>query len=170
MGFVDDYNNRHQTGGLQHLLASQIRCEVGDDRFTAYFKFAVVRNPFDRLVSQFAYMRDRPDLRAFVGMDDEASFSDYLQLIRRRRHVQWEPQSSFLFDDEGARLVDFVGRFETLGVDAARVFERVGIGGASLPHRNHSERSPYRDYYTSALRAQVEEMYADDLAYLDYEF
>src|SRR5437764_1415016 len=59
MGFVDEFHNPHQTGGLQHLHAAQIRAEVGKQRFDAYLKFAFVRNPFDRIVSQFASMRER---------------------------------------------------------------------------------------------------------------
>lgn len=170
MGFVEPHRNRHQTGGLQHLLARQIRSEVGEDRFASYFKFAVVRNPFDRLVSQYCHTRDRVDLRAFLRMPKDASFDEYLERIRARRHVQWEPQCSFLFDEDGTLLVDFVGRFERLAEDAAEIFARLGLDGAALPHANRSQRSPYRDYYRDDLRRQVEEMYGEDLARLDYEF
>ena len=55
MGFVDDYHNKYQTGGLQHLFATQIRQEVGDGVFDKFFKFTIVRNPWDRAVSQYVY-------------------------------------------------------------------------------------------------------------------
>jgi Sulfotransferase family len=170
MGFVDPYRNRHQTGGLQHLLAPQIRQEVGIGVFSEYFKFAFVRNPFDRAVSQFSYMRERPDLRAFIGMPEDASFADYLSLIRRKRHVQWEPQTSFVLDADGSPLVDFVGRFESLPSDARAVFERLGIGDAVLPHENRSERAAYSQYYTDESRGEIEDLYADDLVRFGYGF
>lgn len=170
MGFVDRYHNRHQTGGLQHLFARQISCEVGEPRFSSYFKFTVVRNPFDRLVSQFAYMDRRPDLRAFIGMDGHATFDEYLSLISRKRHVQWEPQTSFIYDEDGKLLVDFIGRFEHLGQSMAYVFERLGLSGMELPHLNGADRAPYRDYYTEELRLWVESLYERDLALLGYEF
>ena len=47
MGFVDKYHNKYQTGGLQHLLAKQIRTEVGSVTFDSYFSFSIVRNPWD---------------------------------------------------------------------------------------------------------------------------
>ncbi|HMJ73570.1 MAG TPA: sulfotransferase family 2 domain-containing protein [Solirubrobacterales bacterium] len=170
MGFIDDYRNKYQTGGLQHLLARQIRQEVGAMSFRSFFKFTVVRNPFDRAVSQFFYMQRRPDLRAFIGMDGDASFSEYLTLIRSRRHVQWEPQCSFIYDDDGALLLDFVGRFETLEADLGRVFDRLGIAPSGLPHANATDRVPYREYHTPDSRTQVEEFYDDDLRRLGYVF
>lgn len=171
MGFVDRFHNKHQTGGLQHLLARQIRQEVGEERFSSYYKFTIVRNPFDRLVSQFAYMRAREDLRAFIGMSEDASFEDYVSLIRERRHVQWEPQCSFLCDEGGELLVDFVGRFERLDGDMGEVFGRLGLDVADgLPHRNGVHRGGYRNYYTDDLRQLVEDMYRDDLVRFGYEF
>lgn len=170
MGFVDPYHNKYQTGGLQHLLGRQIRQEVGDSRFSSYFKFTVLRNPFDRAVSQFAYMRRRADLRDFVGMGEDASFPEYLDLIRRRRHVQWEPQCSFVLDDSGAPLMDFTARFETLDRDMQSVFSRLGLGQEALPHLNASERAPYRGYYSPESRALLEEMYSSDLERFGYAY
>jgi hypothetical protein len=170
MGFIDPFRNRHQTGGLQHLLAKQIRQEVGEDRFSSFFKFAVVRNPFDRLVSQFAYMQEKPRLRTFAGLAKGSSFSEYLASIKRRRHVQWEPQCSFLYDDDGTLLVDFVARFESLEHDMGKVFSRLGLEPIALPHCNDSNRAPYRSYYSDEDRAGVELMYRDDLDRLGYAF
>ncbi len=35
---------------FNHMPAASILQQVGDDTFQAYFKFANVRNPFDRMV------------------------------------------------------------------------------------------------------------------------
>lgn len=169
MGFVDEYHNRHQTGGLQHLLARQIREEVGARTFESMFKFTVVRNPFDRTVSQFAYMRRRRDLRAFIGMDQGSTFAEYLRLIRQRQHVQWLPQCRFVYDGDDL-LVDRIVRFEKLESSLPWVFERLGLRVASLPHRNASDRDSYRTYYTAATRREVESIYQEDLRRFDYSF
>lgn len=163
--------NAYQTGGLQHLLARHIRQEVGDAAFAACFKFTIVRNPFDRLVSQFAYtIRARPDLRALLGLESDAPFSLYLGRIGERPHVQWERQCSFLDDADGRCLIDFVGRFERLDADFAEILRRLGLPAASLPHANAGRRGPYRDYYSAADRRRVERLYGDDLARFGYTF
>ncbi len=170
MGFVDKYHNKYQTGGLQHLLASQIRSEVGPEIFNAYYKFAFVRNPWDRIVSQFASMAGREDLRDFIGMKKDDSFKVYLSLIAKRRHVQWEPQVHFLQDENGELLVDYIGRFEAFEETAFHVLSAIGIEANSIPHTQMSRRGPYADYFDDESRDIVAQMYAPDITEFGYSF
>jgi hypothetical protein len=170
MGFVDKYHNKYQTGGLQHLLAAQIRSEVGDEVFSAYYKFAFVRNPWDRAVSQFASMSGREDLRDFIGMKKSDSFKKYLSLIGRRRHVQWEPQFNFLHDSTGKLLVDYVGRFEAFQESVFHVLGAIGLQAKAIPHTQKSERGPYAAYYEDESSEIIAAMYKDDIAAFDYSF
>lgn len=167
MGFISEYHNKYQTGGLQHLLASQIREEAGDAVFDAYFKFAFVRNPWEKAVSQYVYMKRRPDLRAFIGMDEDAEFKTYLELIRKRDHVQWKPQWMFVFDEDGTQLVDYVGRFERFASDAAQVFSRLGFP-AQLPHENASLRLPLATYYDVESVGMLADIYRRDIDIFGY--
>ncbi|MCB1377761.1 MAG: sulfotransferase family 2 domain-containing protein [Alphaproteobacteria bacterium] len=74
MGFVQPFRNKYQTGGLQHLQARQMRQEVSQDAFRRYFKFSIVRNPWDKAVSQCAYLKKRPDLCDYLGIAADAPF------------------------------------------------------------------------------------------------
>lgn len=168
MGFVDRYHNRFQTGGLQHLLGCQIRQVVGNEAFSSYYKFAIVRNPYDRAVSQYVYMARRPDLREYIGMRPGVTFNEYIRLIAKRRHVQWEPQYSFVYDG-GTLLVDRIGRFERLADDARRIFRDIGID-CRLPHSNASVRSSYTEYLTEESRERIHRMYAIDFNAFGYSF
>jgi hypothetical protein len=170
MGFIDKYHNKYQTGGLQHLLATQIRSEVGPEIFASYYKFSLVRNPWDRAVSQFASMAGREDLREFIGMKKDDSFKTYLSLIGRRRHVQWEPQVSFLHDSAGDSLVDYVGRFETFGASACHVLKAIGLEAKTIPHTQKSERGAYAAYYDDESREMIADMYKRDIQAFGYSF
>lgn len=169
MGFVSRFRNKYQTGGLQHLLATQIREEVGEKAFQDYFKFTIVRNPWDKAVSQFFYMRQRPDLREYIGMKEDDTFMRYLELTKNKLHVQWEKQHKFFQDVNGKTIVDFIGRLENFNEDSAHIFNRLGIQ-AEIPHVNATRHKHYSEYYNTETREMVAEMYKDDIRILWYKF
>ncbi len=171
MGFVAPGRNKYQPGGLQHLLARQVRLEVGADVFARYFKFAIIRNPWDRVISQYRYLAQRPDLQDYIGVKADAPLAQYLDAASRSDHVQVMPQLAFLRDEDGTILVDMIGRFENLAADAARIFDAIGLGSTVLPHRTRSDRmADYRAYYDDETRQRVAELYAGDIAHFGYAF
>ena len=172
MGFVTRFENKYQTGGLQHLLARQVREEVGCDVFSSYYKFAFVRNPWDRIVSQFAYMQQRPDLMEYLGMDSGTEFKSYLELIPLKEHVQWTPQIRFLLDFDGSVLVDRIGRLEAFNQDCEQIFAELGLKLECLPGRvNRSERRSLEYYYPDREAVEmVADIFAEDIDFLGYEF
>lgn len=171
MGFVDRFHNRHQTGGLQHLTASLVRSEVGEETFQSYFKFAIVRNPWDKAASQFAYMERRPDLCEFVGLRPNGDFETYLSAIARTPHVQWQDQYSFLYGSNGELLVDRIIRYESLASDLPSVLRAVGIQSDCIPHANPSpRRRPTSELYNDRTQQRVADLYRRDIAAFDYSF
>jgi hypothetical protein len=170
MGFVDRFHNRYQTGGLQHLTAPLARSVVGKETFESYFKFAIVRNPWDKAASQFAYMAQRPDLREFVGLQPDDDFETYLSLIAQKPHVQWQDQFSFLHDADGELLVDRIVRFESLDSDLRFALEHLGVRPERIPRTNASTRRPLRDIYNDRARRRVAELYGRDIAAFNYSF
>jgi sulfotransferase famil protein len=172
MGFAAPHRNKYQTGGLQHLTARHIRSEVGERIFQSYFKFTVVRNPWDKAVSQFAYMATRPDLRDFIGLPDGSDFPTYLCTIGHKLHVQWAPQLDFILDADGTLLVDAVIRFETLTRDLPLLLKRLGVEvPQTLPHVNASKRlADHRGYYDAESKLLLSTYYEKDLAYFRYCF
>jgi hypothetical protein len=126
---------------LAHLYAREYVAlgHIEADMFARYFKFAVVRHPFDRVLSEYRYRaaaqakRGRTlDLDSFLA---DVPRDDYSDLTR---HLV--PQVRYLDGPDGRCLVDRVLRFETLAQDIAPVFERVFGQSRILPHRNRSTR------------------------------
>ena len=170
MGFVDQYRNKYQTGGLQHLLATHIRAEVGIEIFSNYYKFSIVRNPWDKAVSQFSSMDKRDDLRDLIGMKKGDCFKRYADLIMKKTHVQWEPQVNFLRDSNGDLLVNYIGRFETFSESVFHVLDTIGIRADTIPHENAGRRGPYPDYYDDESREIIATLYARDIEAFGYSF
>ena len=140
-----------------------------------------MRNPYDRLVSAFHYLknhtrseRDRAwaagalgeaaDFAGFVRRLAEPGFSD-----RVLAWLHFQPQWYYLCDREGRLLVDEVARLEALDGFAAR-FNAAGHGvtlDAGVRARP-SERAAWQAYYDAETAARVAAIYARDFAILGY--
>lgn len=172
----------------QHFTLQELEENLGGAFVAGAYKFAFVRNPWDRFVSEFEWRRRSwaqkapdDDRRFFYGEKELASleaFTCVLELPARERmdarrgldsHV--EPQVSFLRDGRGSIGVDFVGRFETFDADFLRVLSVLGRSLHAVPHLGRSRRDPdYRRYYSPYSRAAVESFFADDIAEFGYRF
>ena len=175
LGFRDlteEARTQYWLPGRQMLQHSRLRRYGRVFPLETYFKFAFVRNPWDRAISQIEYLRSkgvpmfqRGDLKeqikgycatdkGFLGHDLSACQVDYLQ---------W-PVGEF--------AMDFIGRFRNLLPDFATVCGRLGIDPAPpLPHVFNSRRPrPYREYYDEESRDWIAERFARDIAHFHYEF
>ncbi|MHC4834135.1 MAG: sulfotransferase family 2 domain-containing protein [Planctomycetota bacterium] len=161
---------------LAHLLA---RDYVGyryltEAQFDEYFKFAVVRCPYARYVSLYNYTEYRWGRRRFVDRFLRGQFAgDGAGAGRgwpRRRDLHYfvRPQSDFLEDEEGRRIVDCVIRLERLSDEFEDARRRSGLR-APLRHRNASTRRMTVDDLQPFEREAVREIYARDFERLGYD-
>lgn len=151
-----------------HLSLRQVRPYLGEEAFSGYFKFAFVRNPFDRFVSYCAFMlrggdvfqqRPRDAMRHFLFADPP------------EHHILFQPQASLLVDEDGATLLaDNVGRVEDMQGSYDAICARLGIPSRPLDHVNGSQHGDYRRYYDQALIDGVAARYAQDLELFGYRF
>jgi len=151
-----------------HLTAAQVRDMLPPEVFSSYFKFAFVRNPWDWQVSLYHYMRQRDDHKQSElvrGMDD---FDEYIRWrVAEDRHLQLE----FVNDPaDGRRIVDYVGRIETVDDDFAEICRRAGLPPIQLPHTNRSRHRDYRSYYSDESRELVARAFKDDIEAFGYTF
>ena len=150
-----------------HLGLAQVRPFVGEDAFARYFKFAFVRNPFDRFVSYCAFATRESG--AFE-QDPRGTMHHILFELRPLQHILFQPQHAFLVDEHGALLTDYVGRVEQMQASYDTICERIGIPSQPLEQVNSSRRGSYRDYYDATLIEGVSQLYRRDLDLFGYAF
>lgn len=144
------------------------------DRMKGWFRFATVRNPFDRLVSCWAQKIDNQFFSPFsrYGMFPGMSFEDFARRVAEmddcEANQHWRSMACDLVI--GSRVVpDYVGRFENLA-EAWKTIRAHCPGLPELPHVNKSRRKPYQEYYSTTLRRVVEKRYTQDLETFGYGF
>ena len=178
--------NKYREGALGHLPVQYIREEIGEKMFEEYFKFAFVRNPWDRAVSQFFHLTqgsvshgERPDLQQWLrisrsGVYSSPCFEEYLEaILRAPAHVFFIPQVEFILDDGGNPLIDFIGRFEDLQKDFNTVCDTIGFPRTPLGADTHKTARKYRSYhgfYSPAAKEMVAEIYKKDIEYFKYQY
>lgn len=136
-----------------------------------YYKFAFVRNPWDRVVSLHAYLlkketqfpiNDFRSLDTFInGLYTGISWIRNLHSSKR--------QIEFIVNDQAQISVDFLGRFENLTTDFRFVTNKLGLK-ARLPHLNRSDHADYRRVLSKISRQQIAEYYRTDIETFGYSF
>lgn len=172
---------RHRVASMMPRHAPAIVAQeiLPPDLFAELYKFAFVRNPWDRLVSSYAhFQRERQDVLSQYHIDGFEPFVHWMlhapidhvpraALVRALRRSQFE----YLVDWQGTLLVDFVGRFERLEEDFRSVTQRLRLEQLHLPHKRRSAaRGDYRAMYSDALAEEVGRAYAADVSAFGYSF
>jgi hypothetical protein len=150
-----------------HTPAYLLLQQYGYERWRKIFSFGFVRNPWDRLVSICARinpecLRSPHDFEVWLYNDclDNLSHQHY---VARGITIQ-RPCTDFLFP------CTYVGRFETLKDDVARIYRLLGRGDIEWRHEEQREREPYRAYYTDAAHKWVRRRYHQDILNFGYRF
>lgn len=144
-------------------------------RYLDHFKFALVRNPWDRFVSAWRDKIVTPRERSFGFSPEERErsqdFEEFAKLIAsqdpKRVNIHFRPQSEVI----DLNAVDHIGRFENFEAEIRTVFERLGLPAPEeIPHKNRSRHEPYATYYGEKTREIVADFYEKDVRMFGYEF
>ncbi|MCX8229423.1 MAG: sulfotransferase family 2 domain-containing protein [Planctomycetota bacterium] len=158
-----DYSKRRwQRHGT--LLHAQRRIPAED--FHSLYKFSFVRNPWDRLVSSFEYIKARPEHPRHQLVYKMSDFSDYLAYEKKQNR---RSQHASLSNAKGELCMDFIGKYEHLTKDFQKVCGHLNIE-AELPHLNATKHRDYQEYYTKITQEFVARYWKKDIEAFDYSF
>jgi hypothetical protein len=152
------------------VQASEMIASMGKETFDSYFSFAIARNPWDWHVSLYKHvLRDKGHHQHKVVK----AFNNFDEYIEWRCLVQNEAcQRDFIYSQDNELLVDFLGRFENLEADFAKICDHIGISTTiALPKLNVAKnRKPYQEYYNEKTKELVRQAFKEDIELLGYDF
>ena len=155
---IQNVLNLQQVSG--HASAKRIRHIVGDIIWNEYFKFTFVRNPYDKIVSQYHYNRHQ------FGFES-STFKEYILAWNSGECISTFPQQHSEYLDAD---LDCIYRFENLQGEINRLCDKIGIPHQKLPHINKSKHKHYTEYYDDETREIVAQKFAKDIELFGYEF
>lgn len=174
----DDQRERTNQDVGGHANAMKFK-DTFSKEFNSYFKFAFVRNPWDRLVSAFFYLSNfgssEGDREAAVKYIEKynknfhAFCCDFVKEENINTIVHLKPQHSFICDDRDNIVVDFVGKLENIEQDFKFVCNKLGYP-CTLKHMRNSKHNYYTKYYTDETKEIVERVYQKDIELFRYKY
>jgi hypothetical protein len=143
---------------------------VDQAQIEAYFVFTIVRNPWDRMVSYYHWLRAQSFEHPAVALAQRLDFSAFLADAGTQASLAHDGALQYVADRGGVERCDLYLRLEHLDEDMPKLEAGIGLRLGPLPHENRSERMGYRSYYTDADRDLIAGIFAQDIARFGYGF
>lgn len=180
--------NKGSSTYYNHMPAERIRELVGSAIWDEYFKFTVVRNPFDKMVSAF-YMQERNKRNYSVPQRLKALMRRVLNRGRPidritgktdvekfRSWIAIKPPETDRdkYTIQGKACVDFFIRYEALQDGVREVCERLNIPFQSerIPHFKAGLRPkgrPIAEFYDQATEKKIRKTFDFEFSQFGYE-
>jgi hypothetical protein len=158
----------------KHLTAKEVIRVIGQRKWDEAYKFSVVRNPWDKVVSQYKH---NIKVNSSNMAKQPISFRDWLcctygepkNEFYYARPQMFYPQVEWLKNFQDEIDIDKIIRFENLNQGVNEVFEVLRID-RKLPHLNRTPRTDYRDFYDNETREIIAKWFHEDIREFSYSF
>ena len=153
---------QQRTKFYNHMPAYLVRCRVSEQIWKDYFKFCVERNPWDKVISHYYFMKGRWSLN--MSLDE---FIPNYPCLNYPRYTEYH--------DHDRVMVDRVLRYEKLNEELAHVFGLLHIpfaGALTIRAKGdyRSDRRPYQAILTDQQRRLIEQIYNREIQLHDYRY
>ncbi|MHC0054542.1 sulfotransferase family 2 domain-containing protein [Actibacterium sp. D379-3] len=154
----------------KHARLRDIYGLVGQAEIDSFFTFTLVRNPWDRAVSYYHWLRAQSFDHPAVGLAHDLAFSPFLNHVQTRTSLGAQSFGSYMQDATGQQRCNAFVRLEHLADDLAPVEAHLGFA-LDMPQVNQSARgADYRRYYSDADAELLARMCAEDIRRFGYSF
>lgn len=155
-----------------HLHQDVIDKYISPDILSSFFKFCIVRNPYERLYSAWYFIKDRhgyDNVNDFIKEKLSKEFIFGKEMFPGDARVHYRPQYTFIYSDDGEIKVDLILRYESLNEDIAKMNKKTGL---KIPEYGKFERyskAKYTPLFNKDSIKKINDLYREDFYFLGYE-
>ena len=132
-------------------------------KFKEFHKFAVVRNPWDRMVSRYFYSKK------INNKFKKFTFEEFIE-YDIKFNLKVLNQYEFCTKDRKNFCLDSVIKFENINQDFQKINTTIFNNSKSLKHLNRTSHDNYRKYYNENLKDKIYINFKEDINNFGYEF
>ncbi|WP_037372163.1 sulfotransferase family 2 domain-containing protein [Salipiger mucosus] len=154
----------------KHATLADIDGVVSPEEMAEMFTFTLVRNPWDRVVSYYHWLRAQSFDHPAVALARRLEFAGFVAHPQTGASLRAAPASSYMRDITGTERASAWLRLEHLDEDMAPLESHLGFRPDMGRENASDRRSDYRGYYDKATAARVAEICAEDIARFGYAF
>jgi len=170
--------NMHDSFG--HASAGFYLSVFGSSQYNDFFKFAFVRNPWDRALSAYNFARKggfgfQEDIKLKYELKD-VSFEEFVKIWLPKQDLNslpliiFHPQYKFICDRDGTLMVDRICYFENFENEYRKLSSRFNIT-EYVPHINKSNyQRLYQESYDKEMIEIIGNIYYEDITRFEYRF
>jgi hypothetical protein len=154
----------------KHSTLADLDGALSPSDLDGMFIFTLVRNPWDRMVSYYHWLRQQGFDHPAVTLAKATGFEDFVLHPDTDASLRAFPSARYVTDAAGVERCSAYVRLEHLDADLAPVEAYLGFR-LDVPHANASDRpKDYRRAYSDQTAAAVAAMCAEDIARFGYRF
>jgi hypothetical protein len=155
----------------KHSTLADVVGVVTAEEVAAFFTVTLVRNPWDRMVSYYHWLRVQSFAHPAVGLAKSHDFSGFLHHPQTQTSLRMWPYAAYMRDAMGVERASLYVRLEHLEADIAPFEAHLGYRVTPFQRVNESDRPrDWRVAYSDADAALVGDLCADDIARFGYSF
>ena len=156
---------------IQHLKSSEYKVMLGDDIYNEYFKFAICRNPYNRIKSEYFWCKIPG-----IGNKHGQSFDDFIKFVQKCvleknyyetvYHDHFMPQHEFIYDEKNNLQIDRLFKYENY--DEVKIFLKEELNITYVPHLLKRRKNSDIEL-TDKQKEIIYEIYKKDFILLNYK-
>ena len=165
------FHGVHNNRSLHHLTAIELKQNI-PIMFKEYYKFSIVRNPYDRLLSEY-YWTPVPNLGFKYGISKAEFLHKVINIVKNKRYFNniyfdhFIPQYMFLYGGD-KMIIDEVFKYEALK-DATEYLKNKLSINMDFPYFNKNKSTVMDNGWNERKKEKIYNLYKNDFIRFGYE-